>query len=238
MTTCQQAHTYIERSAAGEISAADARALEQHAASCQPCALRMRWENRIQQELARTGIPDPSADFESRVLAAATGRKKGPQRWTSSVVGGAIAASLALGLFLGSGFDSRDSSESLAVSGTAKLAPEEALDGKALTETDQESAPWSREQTVRLAFSANTELDDVSLTLELPPNVELARFPGHRELTWQVSLKPGDNVIALPLRIAYPEAGELVAHLDDGEKRKTFRARIPGIENNHQEPSS
>ena len=233
MTTCQQAHTYIERSVAGELSAADARALEQHTASCPGCALRRRWENRITQELQRNEIPASSPDFEARVLAAATGRTKGGRSWTSPIIGGAVAASLALGLFLGSGFEGPDSPEALTASGGSEMAQEESLEG-----VTPEGAPWSREQTVRLAFSATAELDDVSLTLELPPNVELARFPGHRELTWQVDLKPGDNVIALPLRIAYPEAGELVAHLDDGKKRKTFRARIPGIETNDQEPSS
>ncbi|WP_404367886.1 anti-sigma factor family protein [Marinobacter sp.] len=234
MTTCQQAHTYIERSAAGELTAADARALEQHTASCQPCAIRLRWENRISEELQRNEIPAPGPDFEARVLAAATGRSsaasgsRGRRKWASPVVGGAVAAALALGLFLGSGIENQDSPETFAASGSGQQAQDE----------NPTSVPGYREQTVRLAFSAKSELDDVSLTLELPANVELASFPGHRELTWQVDLKAGDNVIALPLRVAWPEAGELVAHLDDGEKRKTFRAPIPGMESLDQEPSS
>ena len=36
--------------------------------------------------------------------------------------------------------------------------------------------------------------------------------------------------------LAYPEPGELVAHLDDGKNRKTFRAAIPGLERPEQEP--
>ena len=83
------------------------------------------------------------------------------------------------------------------------------------------------EKTVRLAFRSGEALENVTLTLELPPNVELASWPGHRELSWQVSLNAGENVLSLPLKLLFPGAGELVARLDTGDRQKTFRAPIP-----------
>lgn len=227
MITCSQAQQHIERQALGDaLPPAASGALEAHLATCQRCYLRQVWEQRITAELQREKIPEPSADFESRVLAAATGR--GRLRWTTRpLVGGAVAAALALAVVTASLWAPDQQPASLADAS----GPEPAAEMAATTQAE------SREQTVRLAFTSGSRLDNVSLTLELPPNVELARFPGHHQLTWQVDLEPGDNVISLPLRIAYPEAGELVAHLDDGKKRKTFRAPIPGLETSEQEPS-
>ncbi|MBS3805196.1 MAG: zf-HC2 domain-containing protein [Oleiphilaceae bacterium] len=232
MTTCRQAHEFIELHTAGDaLPPEDSRALEEHVASCRPCALRLRWQKRIQSELRHQAVPAPSADFESRVLAAAMGRKTDRSSgWRSGpVIGAAIAASFALGVFLTGGFDRSEPSSQV-------LADNEHSQPVTLAESGA-AQDEPREQTVRLAFTAASELDDVSLTLELPANVELARFPGHRQLSWQVDLKAGENVIALPLRIIYPEAGELVAHLDDGARRKTFRTHIPGIDKPDQEPS-
>lgn len=232
MITCHQAQQHIERQALGEtLPPAASGALEAHLATCQRCYLRQVWEQRITDELQRETIPAPTADFESRVLAAATGRGQ-RRRVASPVVGGAIAAALALAVVTASLW-TPDQQQPANLAGAS--GPEAATETGAPTVAEP-AAAWSREQTVRLAFTSGSKLDNVSLTLELPPNVELARFPGHHELTWQVNLKPGDNVIALPLRIAYPEPGELVAHLDDGKNRKTFRAAIPGLERPEQEP--
>ncbi len=232
MMTCQQAQRHIERQAIGEpLSPADSLALENHVAHCQRCYLRQAWERRITEELRRESVPAPTADFESRVLAAATGRQASRGR-AFPVVGSAIAAGLALAVVVGSLWLPQSDQLPQQAGSSQPEATEQLVAAPAVP-----TPAWSQEQTVRLAFNSASQLDNVSLTLELPPNVELARFPGHQQLTWQVDLKPGDNVIALPLRIAYPQAGELVAHLDDGKKRKTFRAPIPGLQSLDQESS-
>ncbi|WP_166252693.1 anti-sigma factor family protein [Marinobacter salicampi] len=230
MMTCHQAQDFIEQYVAAGLAPEKLRALENHTEQCSACALRLHWERQINAELQAYTIPEPSIDFETRVLAAATGKRpvSASSWWAVPVVGGALAASLALGLFLGSGNDGLTQSET-EMARTATEGPVQSV---------AEVEPWGREQTVRLAFNSGSRLDDVNLTIELPANVELANFPGHRQLSWQVDLEPGENVIALPLRIAYPQAGELVAHLDAGDKRKTFHAPIPGIEIKDGEPSS
>lgn len=160
-------------------------------------------------------IPEPSVDFESRVLAAATGGdpKKGNRNWHIPAWSGAIAAALVVGVFIG-GELSAPTSESQPVVVQESVSTVEAI------------SATPKQQTVKLAFNSHEAVENVTLTLELPPNMELTPFPGRHRVSWKVDLKPGDNLLALPLNVLFPGAGTLVAHLDDGNKRKTFRADI------------
>ena len=114
--------------------------------------------------------------------------------------------------------------------------PEDIADapGQTATETVAEPESGAELKTVRLAFNSRKAMDNVTLTLELPPNAELAPFPGRQTISWTVDLKQGDNVLALPINVLFPGSGKLVAHLDDGTRRKTFSTAIPG----NTEPSS
>lgn len=225
--TCLEIRDQLIAYAAGEaLDEQEREVVEAHVRECPDCERRLRWEERVQQEVQEeSAIPDPSTDFESRVLAAATGRTGGGGRagggaWKQhSIIGGAVAAALVVGVFVGSGMQ-----------GTEDTAPQQA-------ETVEAEPVWNREETVKLAFDTRSRLNDVSLTIELPPHVEVTRFPGHRKLTWEVDMEPGKNVIALPLRIAYPEGGEIVAHLGKGPNRRTFVAPLPELANENQEPA-
>lgn len=224
MRSCRQAREYIDQYANGTIAVADALTLEQHVAGCDSCARRLFVQRQIVDGLGRQArIPEPTPGFESRVLAAARRNSIGRSR-AITAMGGAIAAALVVGLFLN-------------LNSGSKLTPGLAVVKETAVPATPAVEPW--EQTVRLAFTSNAQLDNVSLTLELPPHVELIRFPGRHQLTWQVNLKPGDNVISLPLRIAYPEEGDIIARLDNGSSTRTFRAPIPGTgKGRREEPSS
>lgn len=237
-----------------ELTAEQAAWVEEHVAGCGRCAARLEQEKALKAALvAGQRIPDPSPGFEARVLAAARnqGAGGGSQRaWSTPVVGGAIAAALALGIALGVGLkpgsdtdagvpvaDASGESQSVA---TRADVPEPAVEDSGETVLVNQDAAI---QTVRLAFSSRQALNNVTLTLELPPNVELASYPGHQQLSWKVDLQAGENVLALPLKVLFPGAGELVAHLDDGQRQKTFRASIPGVpqtdtQTNETEPAS
>ena len=132
---------------------------------------------------------------------------------------------LALGIFIGMQVGPADTG-----------LPEDIADASGQTATESVSEPESGAElkTVRLAFNSRKAMDNVTLTLELPPNAELAPFPGRQTISWTVDLKQGDNVLALPINVLFPGSGKLVAHLDDGTRRKTFSTAIPG----NMEPSS
>ncbi|WP_225314360.1 anti-sigma factor family protein [Marinobacter halotolerans] len=210
--SCSSTREHIQPWLRGELSEAESAAVEKHVAGCYRCARVVESESAILNALqAGYQVPEPSTGFESRVLAAATeaDASAGRHRSVSTAwVGGAVAAALVLGVAIGVGLQPG------ATTGEARVA------------TDSAPAP-SNTQTVRLAFNAAEAMTDVTLTLELPAHVEMASYPGHQQLSWNVSLDKGENIVELPLNIMFPGEGVLVAHLDNGERRKTFRADLP-----------
>lgn len=214
----------------GELSEAEAETVEKHVAHCYPCARIVESESAVLGAL-RSGysVPEPSADFESRVLAAATRGSSDTGRRRSlsvPVAGGAIAAALALGIALGVGLQP-DAPSGTSFETTNAMADSEAVQ--------------NNRHTVRFAFNAAEAMDNVTLTVELPPHVEMSDYPGHQKLSWNVNLDQGENIVKLPLNVLFPGEGELVARLDDGEREKTFRAplsqrNVPTEKNGLQEP--
>lgn len=222
---CLQFHKGFESLDQGKLSTGQENELKAHAAVCSGCAALWESEHRLRTGLSAQTIPEPSPDFESRILgAAATGRGQS-RTWALPVMGTAVAAVLAVGVFIG-----------------LQLKPDKVQDSsQMITDASAPAAPVkdttvgaSGPRTVKLAFNSRQAMEGVTLTLELPANVELAPFPGRHSVSWKVNLKEGDNVLALPLNVLFPGSGTLVAHLDDGTKRKTFRAAIDG----NMEPSS
>lgn len=189
----------------------------QHLENCEICCARLSRERAMQPALKQVApVPAPSEGFEARTLAAAT-RGDHLRSRVSPRVGAAIAAALVLGVVLGAGLFSG-----------ASRPPVVATDATSSSVTGSTKAPVLK--TVRLAFSSRDTLDNVTLTLDLPSNIELARFPGRQRLSWKIDLKAGDNILALPVRVLFAGSGELVAHLDDGMRQKTFRVRLSGTD--------
>lgn len=217
-----------------ELSAAQASRVEQHIAVCKSCSIAAHNEKVILDSLrASQSVPAPSNGFEERMLAAATGQggqsrtEALPRRWSTSAAGGAIAAALVVGIALGFGWNSDREPETDVASSVPQTGGEKSLVAE----------PVAR--NVRLAFSSREALDGVTLTVELPPHVEVASYPGHQKLSWKVDLDKGENVVNLPLNILFSGEGDLVAHLDDGRRTKTFRTSLDRAEGKAaQEPSS
>lgn len=218
-----------------ELSAEQASRIEQHIAVCKGCSIAAHNEQAILDSLRDSqAVPAPSFGFEERVLGAATGKGgRAPNvshghGWSTPVAGGAIAAALVIGMALGFGWKSGPGTDvDLALSEAEQTGSDKSLVAE----------PVAR--NVRLAFSSREALEGVTLTVELPPHVEVANYPGHQKLSWKVDLDKGENVVNLPLNILFSGEGELVAHLDDGRRTKTFRTSLDGaLGNGDQEPSS
>ncbi|KAE8545440.1 zf-HC2 domain-containing protein [Marinobacter sp. C1S70] len=189
------------------LSENEAAVVREHLQRCPRCRRRCDMEEVLMSRMAaQFDVPPPAPDFESRVFGELS---SGSGRRVHMAWGGAVAAALALGLFIGQ---------------SGLWQPDEAV---AVAEVVDTPVVAPVERTVRLAFTAGEPLDDVTLTLNLPPHVEIAGLPGQHQVRWQVSLEQGDNVLALPLRIMFPGAGELVAELDAEGRQKVFRATIP-----------
>ncbi|MDH5456162.1 MAG: hypothetical protein OEY37_08820, partial [Gammaproteobacteria bacterium] len=81
-------------------------------------------------------------------------------------------------------------------------------------------------RTVNLMFASAAALDRATLTVTLPEGVELAGFPGQREIAWQTSLVEGKNYLPLKLVALTPGGGVVLARLEHEERDRTFRLRI------------
>jgi hypothetical protein len=117
-----------------------------------------------------------------------------------------MAACLVVGLFLGTWFIPRG--------------------GDSRPETVVGPVSENNVQTMRLAFDSGEALENVNLTIELPPHAELASFPGERRISWEVDLDKGENLLALPVRTLFPGEGELVARIRHGDRERVFRAPV------------
>ncbi|MBD3639737.1 MAG: zf-HC2 domain-containing protein, partial [Marinobacter sp.] len=204
--SCREIRVSLVAYLNNELPAQHREQVAEHVATCASCSRALEAERLLGEKLqVRQRIPEPSREFESRVLSAATGPTR-HGRWSHRVLGGAIAAALALGVSLGVILNKGASPE------PQQLASQQVSEPVVFEPV---------EQTVKLAFRSGQALDNVTLTLELPPNVELSPWPGRQELSWQISLDAGENVVSLPLKVLFPGRGELVARLNTGEQQKS-----------------
>ncbi len=203
---CKQLTARIEDYCDGAMNGGERAEAEAHLAECESCSRCVRAEQRWRELLGEPEAPEPDAGFEARVLQAVHGGGDARRRWSTPVVGAAMAACLAGGLFLGQWF----------MPSTDTQKPETVVGPVA-----EDSV-----QTLRLAFESGEALEDVTLTIELPPHAELASSPGERRLSWEVDLDKGNNLLALPVRTLFPGEGDLVARIRHGDRERTFRAPV------------
>lgn len=154
-------------------------------------------------------MPEATAGFYDQALIRATheGSRRQRNRWLMTGFGSAVAAGIVLWL----------------VSGlllTAPNLPEQdaSIPGIAMT--------LEEPRTVNLVFASATALDSATLTITLPEGIELAGFPGQREIAWQTSLVEGKNLLPLELIALTPAGGEVLARLEHDNRNRTFRLRV------------
>jgi len=166
-------------------------------------------DRAVQALLKDYPMPTASAAFYDQALARATheGTRRQRSRWLLTGFGSAVAAGLALwligGFFL-----------------TSPLVPAADSEIPGVTMTLEEP------RTVNLVFASASALDSALLTVTLPDGIELAGFPGQREIAWRTSLNEGKNFLPLELVAVSPIGGEILARIEHNERDRTFRLRV------------
>ena len=154
-------------------------------------------------------VPEAEAGFYDRALVRAVhkGSRRQRNRWVLAGFGSAIAAGLAIWAIA-------------AMLMTTPQLPdaEPTIPGVTIA--------MEQEHTVRLVFASAEALDSATLTVSLPEGIELAGFPGQREITWETSLQEGKNLLPLTLIALTPAGGELLARLEHKDRNRTFRLRV------------
>jgi hypothetical protein len=166
-------------------------------------------DQEIQALLKDYPMPEASAAFYNQALARAVhdGPRRQRRRWIMTGFGSAVAAGLAL-WFVGGFFFA------------TPVAPDAQPGIPGITMTLEEP------RTINLVFASETALDSALLTITLPDGIELAGFPGQREVAWQTSLSEGKNLLPLKLVAVSPVGGEVLARLEHNDRGRTFRLRI------------
>lgn len=169
----------------------------------------LKQDQEIQALLKDYPMPEATTAFYDQALVRATheGTRRQRNRWLMTGFGGALAAGLALWLIGGFFLTTPD------LPATDPNIP-------GITMTLEEP------RTVNLVFASATDLESATLTVTLPDGIELAGFPGQREIAWQTSLKQGKNFLPLELIAVSPVGGEVLARLEHDDRDRTFRLRV------------
>lgn len=175
----------------------------------------MQTENTDIEDLALQSLlrdypaPEPAEGFYEQALARATheGSRRQRNRWLMTGFGSAVAAGIALWFVGGFLFATPDAT-----------LPEATIPGITMT--------LEEPRTVNLVFASAMALESATLTVSLPDGVELAGFPGQREISWRTSLNEGKNLLPLKLIAVSPMGGEVLARLEHDDRDRTFRLRI------------
>lgn len=152
---------------------------------------------------------EPAPGFFDQALVRATheGTRRQRNRWILTGFGSAVAAGIVLWLVAGFFVNAPDVPQ-----------PEATIPGVAMT--------LEEPRTVNLVFASRTALEAATLTVTLPDGIELAGFPGQREISWKTSLAEGRNLLPLELIALTPAGGEVLARLEHDNRKRTFRLRI------------
>jgi hypothetical protein len=151
--------------------------------------------------------PEPGFFDQALVRATHEGTRRQRNRWVMTGFASAVAAGIVLWLVAGFFVSVPDTSQ-----------PAATIPGVAMT--------LEEPRTVNLVFASKTALDAATLTVTLPDGIELAGFPGQREISWKTSLAEGRNLLPLELIALTPAGGEVLARLEHDNRKRTFRLRI------------
>ena len=166
-------------------------------------------EQELLDLLKEYPAPEAGPGFYDRALIRAVhkGSRRQRNRWLLAGFGSAIAAGLAIFVIT-----------TMFMTTPQLPEAEPSIPGVTIA--------MEQERTVRLVFSSAEALETATLTVSLPDGIELAGFPGQREITWETSLKEGKNLLPLTLVALTPAGGELLARLEHKDRNRTFRLRV------------
>lgn len=173
-----------------------------------------RQDQEVLELLKDYPVPEPTAGFFDQALVRATheGSRRQRNRWMLTGFGAAIAATVAMWFVSGVFFSAPD-----------VPAPDASIPGVTMA--------LEEPRTVNFVFASAAALDSAMLTVSLPDGIELAGFPGQREITWETSLREGRNLLPLTLVALTPTGGELLARLEHDDRDRTFRLHVTVNEN-------
>ena len=202
---CTQYQNMLDDYLDGTLSTIQLNNLHIHLNKCENCSNEFSQAEEILVSLKNIPVPPAKKGYEQRMLKFLEEKhiQKNPQRnWFMAGFGSAVAATFAMWLY---------------------FSPVATPD---LEEVSTVNLTVQQTHKVDLVFNLPNALQDATLSLELPEKIEIAGYPGKRQLKWKTSFKKGANRLALPLIATEEHDGILTASLSKNGITKTFHINI------------
>ena len=220
-THCELTHQHIQDYLDGDCNADINEMIESHVTTCVDCNDLLTEEKELRDLLRGIPVPPPSEGFVDRAFLTLEAQHRIPAEksidnkrhgfiWGfASAMAAGFALWMVVSLFPVSELPN-------APSGQIQIA---------LHETHK----------LRLAFHANSDVKNATISISLPENVALDGYPGETSLAWQTDLTKGDNTLTLPIRAEHANDGVLVAKVEHNGQVKTITVNLnvtkPGMSN-------
>lgn len=188
----------------GELRAATRDRLLRHLTVCPNCEDLVARELLLRRALKELPAPAPDSEFVDRVFSRAVCKAKRRPHYYSGWM--KLAASILLVVALG-----------YLSNATLRFSRTDAAHAIVAMNVKEE---------IRLVFHSNEDISNVTFSIEMPENVELAGYGGKRQLVWQGALTKGSNLLVLPVIARGPDGGSLVAGIRHGQKNRQFNLQL------------
>ncbi len=204
---CKQFQTQLDSYLDGELPARLQSQFELHANECECCRASIADARAIQEALRQMPAPPMRPGFASQAIRHAVSHHHHHRRGFVAGFSTALAASVVLALFVGGFFPADNQPPGLSP------APEVIIS-------------MQQPQTVNLVFDVATAMENATLSIILPDNIEVVGFPGQHEITWQTSLQAGRNILPLPIKGIMHSNSTLIASIEQNGKKKSIRIPV------------
>jgi len=204
---CNDIKAVVDEYLDEQLSSEERALIDEHTKACESCRQFYADAQQVKQMLIDLPLEQPVQGFEQRLFATVKRQYPQPaQHHFKSGFATAVAASLAI-WFAASVFVPDNTEPTL----------------------DVVSIGMQESRDLKLVFTSVEAIQQASMQIELPDNIELLGYPGQKMLAWKTRLDKGQNILVLPVQALGKVQGELVARVDYGDKQKTYRLLLKTV---------
>lgn len=201
---CEDFNNWIDYYLEDELEAHRRSSLEAHTSQCEHCRQLLEQKRWLLSQLNTLPAPQASRQLAHRIVKQRQQKHAQKWRWFGAGVGSALAAGLAVFVFvvtLGN-FNKQVQTSAAVLAGI------------------------NHASDVHILVQSGHDLENVRFSLLMPASLELKGFKGRRELAWQGRLQQGSNLLSLPLVPLEAAHGTVVVKIEHQNVSKEYRVDI------------
>lgn len=208
---CDQYHENLDQFLDDELETALLSEFQAHVKDCNDCTEVLRRKKDLRQALKSMPLPAPEEGFLDSVVEQALVRTHRNEKrfWSSAGIGGAIAAGVIGWMVL--------------------TLPADLPQGTDQLPLDTVTISLNVEKTIKLTFNSTRELQAATLSLQLPAGVEVVGYEGRASVRWTTTVKPGTNILELPIIVRFGNGGAILARVEHEGRQQSFEFAVTVI---------